>query len=291
MLFKEFKSRRRKSMKKTLIVLLMVLLCAMFIISCDGDASSSSPKATYTVTFNSNGGSNVATTEITEGEKVTKPANPTKDSCIFAKWTTDQAGKNKYDFESAVNGNITLYAQWATLPTTAGETVELGTYPDNYAIQTLREDDVTWRVLAIDNAEKRFLLISENILEKRAFDADSGDYSSSDIRSYLNDDFITNYGLSDVSICNVDVTSNIEETAVGSGSDKVFLLSKTETDNTSYFATNADLSANYNGSSVTWYLRSNSAGALYLVGSGPANLKYDYSNSSYGLRPAFWVNF
>ena len=69
MLFKEFKSRRRKSMKKTLIVLLMVLLCAMFIISCDGDASSSSPKATYTVTFNSNGGSNVATTEITEGEK------------------------------------------------------------------------------------------------------------------------------------------------------------------------------------------------------------------------------
>ena len=94
-------------MKKNLSVLMMVLLSALLIISCNN-----SSKKVYTVTFDPNGGSKVDSVEVKEGEKVTKPTDPTKDKYKFDKWTTDEAGTEEYDFESGVTGNITLYAQW-----------------------------------------------------------------------------------------------------------------------------------------------------------------------------------
>ena len=66
-------------------------------------------KNKYTVTFNSNGGSNVTSQTITDGEKATKPSNPTKSGYTFVEWQLN--GKN-YDFNSAVTGNITLTAVW-----------------------------------------------------------------------------------------------------------------------------------------------------------------------------------
>ena len=104
-------------MKKTLIVLMTVLLSAMLVISCDGNAGESKNEGssnvpTYTVTFDSKGGSDVAKAEVEKGKKVTKPDNPTKESYIFDKWTTDEAGKYEYTFNIAPEGDITLYAQW-----------------------------------------------------------------------------------------------------------------------------------------------------------------------------------
>lgn len=96
-------------MKKTLIILMMVLLSAMFIVSCDDNS-----KTAYTVTFISNGGSNVDPAKVNEGEKATKPTNPTKTGYDFVKWTTDEEGETEgYDFENTVvTEDITLYAQW-----------------------------------------------------------------------------------------------------------------------------------------------------------------------------------
>ena len=104
-------------MKKTLIVLMMVLLSAMLVISCDGNAGESKNEGssnvpTYTVTFDSKGGSDVAKAEVEEGKKVTKPDNPTREGYTFDKWTTDEAGEYEYTFNSAPEGDITLYAQW-----------------------------------------------------------------------------------------------------------------------------------------------------------------------------------
>lgn len=65
-----------------------------------------------TVTFNSNGGSNVASQKVNKGAKATEPGKPTKAGLTFDGWYKDQACTQKYDFGSAVNENITLYAKW-----------------------------------------------------------------------------------------------------------------------------------------------------------------------------------
>lgn len=66
----------------------------------------------YTVAFDSNGGTEVATESVTAGSKVTEPTAPIKEGYIFAGWYTDADLTSVYDFEQTVTGNITLYAKW-----------------------------------------------------------------------------------------------------------------------------------------------------------------------------------
>ena len=66
----------------------------------------------YTVTFDSNGGSDVAKQTVTSGEKVNKPADPTREGYEFAGWYTDSKLTTAYDFSSKVTKSITLYAKW-----------------------------------------------------------------------------------------------------------------------------------------------------------------------------------
>ena len=63
----------------------------------------------YTVVFNSNGGSSVASQTITEGNKATRPGNPTRSGYNFVRWTLNGS---EYNFNTPVTGNITLVAQW-----------------------------------------------------------------------------------------------------------------------------------------------------------------------------------
>ena len=67
---------------------------------------------TFTVTFDSNGGSAVASQTVKEGEKAAKPANPTRDGYTFEGWFADEALKTAYDFNTPVTSDITLYADW-----------------------------------------------------------------------------------------------------------------------------------------------------------------------------------
>lgn len=66
----------------------------------------------YAVTFNSNGGSNVASQMIKSGSLVSKPITPTKEGYTFAGWYSDAALTKEYNFNSTVTKNITLYAKW-----------------------------------------------------------------------------------------------------------------------------------------------------------------------------------
>ena len=71
-------------------------------------------KASYTVNFNTNGGSEVDTQTVVHGEKVVKPADPKLNGFTFGGWYTDEdcTDENKYDFETPVTANFTLYAKW-----------------------------------------------------------------------------------------------------------------------------------------------------------------------------------
>ncbi|MFZ2188877.1 MAG: InlB B-repeat-containing protein [Candidatus Moraniibacteriota bacterium] len=72
------------------------------------------PPATYTVTFDSQGGSSVSPiTGIASGGTVTLPTAPTKDGYTFASWNTAADGNGSaFDASTAITGNLTVYAQW-----------------------------------------------------------------------------------------------------------------------------------------------------------------------------------
>ena len=69
----------------------------------------------YTVTFNSNGGSVVASQSVALNGKAAKPADPTKAGFTFAGWYTDTALTAAYDFNKAVTSSFTLYAKWTAV--------------------------------------------------------------------------------------------------------------------------------------------------------------------------------
>lgn len=69
----------------------------------------------HTVTFNSNGGSDVPE-QIRANAAATKPADPTRSGYVFAGWYTDEACTAAYDFTQPVRDNITLYAKWEAAP-------------------------------------------------------------------------------------------------------------------------------------------------------------------------------
>lgn len=69
----------------------------------------------YTVTFDSDGGTEISTQSVDYEGKATKPADPTKTNFAFAGWyltTGDQPSNEAFDFETPVTGDITLKAKW-----------------------------------------------------------------------------------------------------------------------------------------------------------------------------------
>ena len=69
----------------------------------------------HTVTFNSNGGSDVPG-QIRANAAATKPADPTRSGYVFAGWYTDEACTAAYDFTKPVTDSVTLYAKWEAAP-------------------------------------------------------------------------------------------------------------------------------------------------------------------------------
>ena len=67
---------------------------------------------TFTVSFNSNGGSAVASQTVEDGSTATKPTDPTKSGYVFAGWYSDSALTTVYNFNSTISANLTLYAKW-----------------------------------------------------------------------------------------------------------------------------------------------------------------------------------
>lgn len=69
-------------------------------------------KSDYEVTFNSNGGSAVASQNVTGGDKATEPDSPTKSGWRFVAWYSDAGFATVFDFSAPITESITLYAKW-----------------------------------------------------------------------------------------------------------------------------------------------------------------------------------
>ena len=67
---------------------------------------------TFAVTFDTKGGSIVSVENVLNGQKATKPADPTREGYTFDGWYTEEACANLYNFDTSVQNALTLYANW-----------------------------------------------------------------------------------------------------------------------------------------------------------------------------------
>ena len=66
----------------------------------------------HEVKFDTSGGSAIPSQIVDDGDKATRPSNPTKTSFSFDGWYSDSGLTVPYDFSSAVHSDLTIYAKW-----------------------------------------------------------------------------------------------------------------------------------------------------------------------------------
>lgn len=74
--------------------------------------SNDNQQTTFTISFVSNGGSDVASIVAKKGEKITEPSKPSREYYVFKGWYGDENLTSKYVFLSMPASDITLYAKW-----------------------------------------------------------------------------------------------------------------------------------------------------------------------------------
>ena len=139
---------------------------------------------THTVSFDTNGGSDVASQTIVHGNKATKPAAPTKqetatEAFAFDNWYTSTDGgatlsDAAFDFDTAITKDITLYAKWAVNAVThtvsfdtnggsdvASQTIVHGNKATKPADPTKKEGKTSFAFLGWYNGDTAFDFASE----------------------------------------------------------------------------------------------------------------------------------
>lgn len=113
----------------------------------------------YTVTFETNGGSEVKAQTVAKGETATEPDTPVLEGNTFINWYADAELTTVYDFSTPINSNITLYAAWevdASGPDDAVDEEDTEVSKDDKCILTASETEV----LANSNTEVMFYVNS-----------------------------------------------------------------------------------------------------------------------------------
>lgn len=198
--------------------------------------------------------------------------------------------------EYVPNGMLTSFSSnalrgWSS---SAGyQYVLFGRYYQDYIDQP-----ILWRVLGVTNG--RALLLSELILDTRSFDSSSNVWEKSDLRTWLNGDFI------DKAFSQNERNAIIDNGEVG----RVFLLSDAELTNASYGFNTSKYEPDRNRSaSGSMYAYTNNLWNVkdsdytnYYARSRPNDQNVDLVTSSgkimlakitrdnVGVRPAVWVN-
>lgn len=98
-------------MKKILTIFFLTMV--LFLVACVEPPKNEPIEEDiyYTVTFNAQGGSSVASQSVKEGSVANLPEEPTKDGYLFLYWyLTDEA--EEFSFDTAITANITLNALW-----------------------------------------------------------------------------------------------------------------------------------------------------------------------------------
>jgi uncharacterized repeat protein (TIGR02543 family) len=107
----------------------------------------------YTVTFDSNGGSAVAPQTVDHGSIATKPVDPSKTGFTFDGWYNDAT---VYNFSDAVTGDLTLKAHWSENPTGVADQLQadIKLYPNPFIseLHLTGAEGCVLRVISITSA-------------------------------------------------------------------------------------------------------------------------------------------
>lgn len=147
------------------------------------------------VRFESNGGTEIERQRIQKGKKATEPDDPTKDGYTFYGWYADKEyaesdafdlEATEYDFDSAVNDSLTLYAKWAkydaprtALPEEEEEEEEFD--PD----EPLKDEDRVTPFIEWDDAKLYDEIKEEDFVEKITLD--EGEELEPVLKKYIGD--------------------------------------------------------------------------------------------------------
>ena len=71
--------------------------------------------SSYTVTFDSRGGSPVSSKGVAHGYTISAPTQPTRVCYDFEGWYNDSGLTTRFDFSTLITSNISLYANWSAL--------------------------------------------------------------------------------------------------------------------------------------------------------------------------------
>ena len=93
----------KKSINR-LFLLIAVVLLGLVVAACEREQ--------FTVSFDSNGGSNVDPILVLYDEPIEAPVEPTKEGYTFVGWFIEESLTTVYDFNFLVRESFTLYAKW-----------------------------------------------------------------------------------------------------------------------------------------------------------------------------------
>ena len=108
-----------KSNKKRIIFVLAILTMALVLscalVACNKTDTPDAPKKEFTITFDTQGGSEVKPLVLKEGETITLPSNPAKEGYVFDGWYLDSSYTQAFDSTKRIDSNMVLYAKWKIL--------------------------------------------------------------------------------------------------------------------------------------------------------------------------------
>lgn len=122
-------------MKNKKIILLLMLL--LMLTGCK--------EKTYTVTFNTDGGTNLSPVSLKEGETIKSIPKPTKEGYLFVNWMKDGI---EYEEDLPIKSDITLIANW----------IEEPDIPNTYTVTIVKDNKI----------EKTVVKENETIKEPKA---------------------------------------------------------------------------------------------------------------------------
>lgn len=97
-----------------LLGLFIASLCAVVLGNSCSEEASDPTTVTYTVTFDTDGGTSIASQTVEEGECATQPSDPTKENYTFAGWYENAACTTEWSFSTPITSDTTIYAKWET---------------------------------------------------------------------------------------------------------------------------------------------------------------------------------
>ena len=103
--------KSKKFVLAGLVLLAAITMVLLPLSGCKNDSVPETPK--YTVTFNANGGSEVAPQVVESGQTAKEPAEPELEGSWFLGWYSDEGLAKKFDFNTPITTTTTVYAKWS----------------------------------------------------------------------------------------------------------------------------------------------------------------------------------